>query len=79
MIAFQRKHDGSILLLSDNKVSIDMESDCHNIIIAYPQKVYTNLEVILKMIADTSEELGISDKVIIYKYLSQVSLFVLTW
>ncbi|GJQ83155.1 hypothetical protein Trydic_g15390 [Trypoxylus dichotomus] len=71
MIAFQKKHDAATLILSDNQISDEsIESDCYPIVISYPQKVNTDLDIILKMIADTSEELLAADKVI-YKYLPQ--------
>lgn len=72
MIAFQKKNDASILILSDNQTN--EENDSYPIIISYPQKINTDPDIILKMIADTSEELLVVDKVI-YKYLSQVSYF----
>ncbi|KAI4462638.1 kicstor complex protein c12orf66 [Holotrichia oblita] len=68
MIAFQKKNDASILILSDNQIT--EENDTYPIIISYPQKINTDPDIILKMIADTSEELVVVDKVI-YKYLSQ--------
>lgn len=75
MIAFQKRNDATVFLISDNQVNCDtMEYDSYPVIISYPQKINTDFEVILKMITDTSEELAIVDR-IIYKYINQVRMF----
>ncbi|KAJ8930318.1 hypothetical protein NQ314_016867 [Rhamnusium bicolor] len=72
MVAFQRKYDAAcVILLSDNQVSCDTtDYDSFPIIVSYPPRSPPQLEMILKMISETANELLNVDK-IIYKFSSQ--------
>ncbi|XP_018576544.1 uncharacterized protein LOC108915075 [Anoplophora glabripennis] len=72
MVTFQRRNDAAcVILLSDNQVNCDITGyDSFPIIVSYPPRSPPQLEMILKMISDTANELTIVDK-IIYKFSSQ--------
>ncbi|KAJ8970783.1 hypothetical protein NQ317_003497 [Molorchus minor] len=72
MVAFQKKYDSAcVILLSDNQVSCDTtDYDSFPIIVSYPPRSPPQLDMILKMISETSSELQNMDK-IIYKFSSQ--------
>lgn len=73
IVNFQRKYDAvSVLLLTDYQLCDcdKLEYENFPVIISYPAKCPSNMETILKMIAETQTELEDLSK-IIYKYSSQ--------
>ncbi|KAJ8952421.1 hypothetical protein NQ318_014513 [Aromia moschata] len=72
MVTFQRKYDAAcVILLSDNQVSCDTtDYDSFPIIVSYPPRSPPQLDMILKMISETANDLLNMDKVI-YKFSSQ--------
>ncbi|XP_008191698.1 KICSTOR subunit 2 [Tribolium castaneum] len=72
MVSFHRKYEAAcVILLSDNQVSCDTtDYDSFPIIVSYPPRSPPQLDTILKMISETTDELAIVDK-IIYKFSSQ--------
>nr|XP_022912490.1 KICSTOR complex protein C12orf66 homolog isoform X1 [Onthophagus taurus]XP_022912491.1 KICSTOR complex protein C12orf66 homolog isoform X1 [Onthophagus taurus]XP_022912493.1 KICSTOR complex protein C12orf66 homolog isoform X2 [Onthophagus taurus] len=68
---FHKKYDASVLLVSDNQfICVNSENDSFPIIVSYPQKICSNLDMILQMITDVSQDLSINDR-IIFKYIVQ--------
>ncbi|CAG9858763.1 unnamed protein product [Phyllotreta striolata] len=68
IITFQKKYDATYVLLLSDQQTLNSPSP-NGIIVSYPPRISTSMDLVLKMIADTYSELSM-DK-IIYKFLSQ--------
>ncbi|XP_066145367.1 KICSTOR subunit 2-like [Euwallacea fornicatus] len=61
MVTFQRKHEAAcVILLSDNQANCDTaDYDSFPIIVSYPPRSPPQLDIMLKMISETNEFLGL--------------------
>ncbi|XP_057669777.1 KICSTOR subunit 2-like [Diorhabda carinulata] len=69
IVSFQKKSDAAYVLLIHDMTNVS--NPTHNrIIVSYPQRIFLETDIMLKMISETNNELQTTDK-IIYKFVSQ--------